>query len=230
MKKIVFLIFSALLLSSANPATAQETASSSGSPTLEETGKAVKERIRKWSEQNSEKIKGTIDQLSQQKRGFIGQVERVTKESLTITNNKGTEIIPIDEQITLLKANQKISIDDIAVDDWLVVMGLVIDDVFTPKRILVSTKSLRPKHHLVILGTITGQSPTTITILSRQNQEINLKINTQTNYQDQNGDTVLSSDFIEDIQVLVVGNESQNTKTASLIRSLVSLEALQDNE
>lgn len=231
MKKLILFTFSLLLLNFANPVAAQEEeATASGTPSLEETGKAVRERIQRWSEQNSEQIKGVIDQLSQQKRGFIGQVERVTEESLTITNSKGTEIIPFNDQVTLLKANQEISIDDVAVGDWLVVMGLIIDDTFTPKRILVSSTSLRPKNHLVTLGTIIEQSSKEITILSRQNEKISFATSTKTDYQDHNGETTLKDNFIEDIQVLVIGEEKEDGKNASIIRSLVSLEALQNNE
>jgi hypothetical protein len=230
MKKLIFFTLSLLLLSFASPVAAQEEASTSGSPSPAETTQELKERIQRIVEEKSEQIKGVIDQLSQQKRGFIGQVERVTEESLTITNSKGTEIIPFDEEVTLLKANQEISVDDIAVDDWVVVMGLIIDDTFTPKRILVSSVSLRPKNHLVTLGTIIDQSSKEITVLSRQNEEINFKVTTKTKYQDRSGEAVRSSEFAEDIQVLIIANEDDDGKNASIIRSLVSLEALQNNE
>ena len=107
---------------------------------------------------------------------------------------------------------------------------LIIDDTFTPKRILVSSLSLRPKNHVVALGTIIEQSSGKITILSRQNEEVNFNINTKTQYQDQSGEVARNSEFSEDIQVLIVGDEDDDGKNASIIRSLVSLEALQDNE
>lgn len=226
-KKILLTSFSLLLLILAKPVLAQE-ATDSGSPSLEETGKAIRERFQRLGAdpKRVEKIKGIVNQLSQQKRGFIGQVDRITEESLTITNSKGTEIIPIAEEVTLLKANQKISVDEIAVGDWLVVMGLIIDDTFTPKRILVSAKSLRPKNHIIMLGTIIEQSSKKIIILSRQNEEVSLKISTKIEYQDHDGEDALGSEFTEDIQVLIIGDEDDNGKNASIIRSLVSLEAL----
>jgi hypothetical protein len=230
MKKFIISLF-LLTLSLAIPRAAQaQDASASGSPTPAETTQELKERIQRIVEEKSEQIKGVIDQLSQSKRGFIGQVERVTEESLTLTNSKGTEIIPFDDQVTLLKANQEISIDDVAVDDWLVVMGLIIDDTFSPKRILVSSTSLRPKNHLIALGTIIEQSSKEITILSRQNEEMSFDISTKTKYQDQDGKSALRSEFIQDQQVLVIGDEDDDGKNASIIRSLVSLEILQDNE
>lgn len=230
MKKFIISLF-LLTLSLAIPRAAQaQDASTSGSPNPAETTQELKERIQRIVEEKSEQIKGVIDQLSQSKRGFIGQVERVTEESLTLTNSKGTEIIPFDDQVTLLKANREISIDDVAVDDWLVVMGLIIDDTFSPKRILVSSTSLRPKNHLIALGTIIEQSSKEITILSRQNEEMSFNISTKTKYQDQDGKSALRSEFIQDQQVLVIGDEDDDGKNASIIRSLVSLEILQDNE
>ncbi|MBT3250066.1 MAG: hypothetical protein HN846_02995 [Candidatus Pacebacteria bacterium] len=229
MKKILFSILTLLVLVIVKPAMAQE-ATTSGSPSPAETTQELKERIQRIVEEKSDQIKGVIDQISQQKRGFIGQVERVTEESLTITNTKGTEIIPFDENVSLLKSNQEISIDDVAVGDWLVVMGLIIDDAFTPKRILVSSVSIRPKNHLVAMGTIIDQSSKEITILSRQNEELVFKTGTKTKYQDRSGETAFKNDFTEDIQVLIIGDEDDESKNASIIRSLVSLEALQDNE
>ena len=229
MKKLLFFILTLLSLCLVRPIMAQD-ASSSESPSPAETTQELKERIQRIVEEKSEQIKGVIDQLSQNKRGFIGQVERVTEESLTLTNSKGTEIVPFDDQITLLKANREISIDDVAIDDWLVVMGIIIDDTFSPKRILVSSISLRPKNHIITLGTIIEQSSKKITILSRQNEEMNFDISTKTEYQDQSGESISSNEFIKDIQVLIVGDEDDDGKNASIIRSLASLETLQDNE
>lgn len=229
MKKLLLFTLVLLSLYLVKPIMAQD-ASSSESPSPAETTQELKERIQRIVEEKSEQIKGVIDQLSQNKRGFIGQVERVTEESLTLTNSKGTEIVPFDDQITLLKANREISIDDVAIDDWLVVMGIIIDDTFSPKRILVSSISLRPKNHIITLGTIIEQSSKKITILSRQNEEMNFDISTKTEYQDQSGESISSNEFIKDIQVLIVGDEDDDGKNASIIRSLASLETLQDNE
>jgi len=230
MRKLILSLF-LLTLSLAMPHAVQaQDASASGSPSPAETTQELKERIQRIVEEKSEQIKGVIDQLSQNKRGFIGQVERVTEESLTLTNSKGTEIIPFDDQVTLLKANREISIDDVAVDDWLVVMGLIVDDAFSPKRILVSSTSLRPKNHLIALGTIVEQSSKEITILSRQNEEMSFDVSSKTQYQDRDGESARRGEFIQDQQVLVVGDEDDGGKNASIIRSLVSLETLQDNE
>lgn len=194
---------------------------------FEEIGKKVRQAAEKYQSDAGE----VLSKLAQRKRGFIGQVEHVTEESITVTNSKGTQMISIDETTTLLKASRKISIDDIAIDDWLVVMGLVEEDeVFTPVRILVSSSSLRPPNHIVTLGTIVDQSRTTLTLLSRQNEELSFTLNTDTEYQDQDGKIVDNNEFIQDMQVLAVGARDEDGNTATVIRSLVSLTTLQANE
>lgn len=228
-KKTLLFTLSLLLLFLVTPVTAQE-ATDSSSSILDDDKKIENMKRYLQNAADNPNVKKILGELSQQKRGFIGQVERVTKENLTLTNSKGTEIISFSDQVTLLKANKEISIDDVAVDDWLVVMGLIIDDTFTPKRILVSSTTLRPQNHIVILGTIIDQTNSELTLLSRQNEEISFDLNKKTQYQDHDGVVSKGSEFIEDLQVLVVGYENDEGKVASVIRTLVPLETLQNNE
>lgn len=194
---------------------------------LKELGKKVKEAAEKYQSQAGE----VLSQIAQRKRGFIGQVERVTEESITLTNSKGTQVVAIDEEVTLLKANQEISIENVSIDDWLVVMGLVEeDDSFTPVRILVSSTTLRPEDHFVALGTIIDQSATQLTLLSRQSEELTLTLSLETEYQDHDGSLATGTEFVQDMQVLVVGTKNDEGKTVNVVRALVSLEALQNNE
>lgn len=225
MKKFFCLTASILILTIAQPVLAQEATQSSSKD--EEVKINLKKIIQEASKNpNVQKVLG---ELSQSKRGFIGQVNRVTEESLTLTNSKGTEIIAFDETVTLLKNNQEISIDEVAVDDWLVVMGLMIDDAFVPKRILVSSGSIRPQNHLITMGTIVEQTSKEITVLSRKDEEIKFAISSKTEYQDHDGEAAVSNDFVDDFQVLIVANEDEDGKNANVIRSLVSLETIQDD-
>lgn len=225
MKKFLCLTASILILTIAQPVLAQEATQSSSKD--EEVKINLKKIIQEASKNpNVQKVLG---ELSQSKRGFIGQVNRVTEESLTLTNSKGTEIIAFDETVTLLKNNQEISIDEVAVDDWLVVMGLMIDDAFVPKRILVSSESIRPQNHLITMGTIVEQTSKEITVLSRKDEEIKFAISSKTEYQDHDGEVAVSNDFVDDFQVLIVANEDEDGKNANVIRSLVSLETIQDD-
>jgi hypothetical protein len=207
---------------------AQE-ASSSTKPSPEEVTKANLERIRRIVEEKGDQIKGVIDQISQQKRGFIGQIQRITEESITLTNRRGTQVVTLSGEVTMLKAGKEIKIEDVAVGDWVLVLGLIKDEIFTPKRILVSTASLRPKDHFVELGTITALNRSEISILSRQNEAITINLNKKTAFEDRQGEKASSQDFIEDIQVLIVGYQDDEGKTATTVRALISLESLQDN-
>ncbi|MBU0576198.1 hypothetical protein KJ707_00195 [Patescibacteria group bacterium] len=217
-----------LLLAMPIAVTAQEATDSSSSIFDQTKTENIKKLLQKTA--NNPNVKKVLGELSQRKRGFIGQIERVTAESLTITNSKGTEIIPIDNQVTLLKANKEISIDDLAIGDWLVIMGLIVDDAFTPKRILVSSATLLPKNHVVMLGTIVDQTKNKLTLLSRQNEDVSFDLNIKTQYQDHDGKIVKNSKFIKDLQVLIVGYENDEGKAASIIRTLAPLETLQGNE
>lgn len=207
-----------------HPLRAQDSTSSS------ETTKKLKERIERIVEEKRDQIQGAIDNLSQRKQGFIGQVTRVSEEAITIKNSKGTIIVPIDETVALIKGGQDISIDDIAVDNWLLVIGFVEDDTFTPRRILVSTNTLRPRSHLVSLGTIQSLTSSELQIRSRLgDEEINFILSSKTEFQDLEGSEVSQSDFSNDLQVLVVGYQDEDNKRATVIRALATLDDETDN-
>lgn len=233
MKQIIFqLLFVTSLFYGLNwlikPIYAQEI-NGSATPSSEEVTKANLERIKRIIEEKGEKINGAIDQISQQKRGFIGQVQRVTAESITLINHKGTEMITLDNNVSILKNAKEINVADIAVKDWLIVMGLIENEIFTPKRILVSSTSLRPKDHFVQLGTITALTKSKITILSRQSETFTLDLNKNTKFEDKQAQITKQNLFTEDIQVLVVGYQDEKGKTATHVRALISLESLNDN-
>lgn len=196
-------------------ATTEETASKSGvfDPQV------VKELIKRV------KVKGENEELSQRKRGFIGQVERLTEESVTLENQHGTQVVPVNATVKFLKNGRHIELTDVAVGDWLVVMGLIEDDAFSAKRILVSSASLRPKTHLVTLGTIVAQDRSQLEIVSRQKEELEFDLDSSTTYQDFAGQEIERTQLIKDLQVLVVGTEDDTGKTALIIRALASLDS-----
>lgn len=227
MKKLSLILTIAfcLIFSSSAMVSAQEEAT-----TESEVNKSLMERIQKTVKEQGEQIRGAIDQLGQKKRGFIGQVTRVTAESLTVENIKGTEVVAVDDSVEILKSGSEISLDDIAVDDWIIVMGVLdLDDTFTVKRMLVSSASLRPQNHQVELGTIIEQDGDQITILSRKSEQIAFQITRSTEFQDSDGTEVDETDFETDLQVLIVGYDDDGEVNASTIRSLAPLEALQND-
>jgi hypothetical protein len=220
------LLLSFLLLSSvAAPALAEEASSSPA------TTQKLKERIEKIVGEKKDQVQGAIDELSLEKRGFIGEVQRVTEETITVRSQKGTEIISVHDDMTILKAGKPIEIGTIAVGDWLVVIGYVEDDALVAKRILVSSETLRPRNHVVALGSVVERTSKQLTVLTRKGEEVVFTVSTNTDYQDKDGEDAKATEFTKDVQVLVIGYETDSGKIATKVRSIVSLELLQeDNE
>lgn len=226
MKKTIASVLVAILFlgNVAIPVSAQEAASSPA------TTQKLKERIEKIVGEKKEQIQGAIDELSLRKRGFIGEVQRVTEETITVKNHKGTEIISIHDDMTILKAGKPIAVESIAVGDWLVVIGFIEDDTLIAKRILVSSETLRPLNHVVALGSVVERTSKELTVLTRKGDEVTFAVSTKTAYQDKDGETARATEFTEDMQILVIGYETDSGKIATKVRSVVALEFLQDNE
>ncbi|MBD3279587.1 MAG: hypothetical protein GF390_02645 [Candidatus Pacebacteria bacterium] len=201
------------------------------SPTIDPadpTTKNLKERIEKVVEEKKDQIKGTIDDLSQKSYGFIAQVQRLTEETITVENQDGTQILAIDDQVTLVKDGQEIELTKVAVDDWLIIMGYQEDAEFNPKRIVVSSESLRPSPHLVMFGTIKSLSRSKLDLEPRQKQNetevLSLTLSQNIEFQDLQGETSQTSLFTEGLQVLVVGYQNEDgEQIITTIRSLAPL-------
>lgn len=196
----------------------EQTETASGSATFENIKKIIKENI-----ENS-KVKGAIDNLLNRRVALIGEVSRVTGETITITNRLGTRIIPISEAIAITKAGKSVEISDIAVENWVTVLGRTVDDTFSPVFVDISTESLRPKPQYVGIGTITEITNTTLTILPRSGEsEKTIKLVRNTTYEDQAGEEINLSQLTEDITVLVTGFELESGVEALTVRSLATI-------
>ena len=214
----------ALLLGNSSMAFAQE-----ASPGADTT-KKLRERIERVVDEKRDQVQGTVDDLSNKRRGFVGEVQRVTEGAITVKNHKGTQILPIGEETTLVKAGKTIGIDTVAVGDWAIVIGVIEDDAFSARRIIVSSESLRPRTHAVALGSITNRTTKELTILSRNGETLTFMVNTKTSYQDRDGEKAKADQFIKDMQVLVVGYEGTEGKVATTVRTIVPLDLMEDNE
>lgn len=205
----------ALNLSLANVAHAQEATSSP------QTTQNLKARIERIVEEKKDQITGIINNLDSTKQGFIGQVIRISEEAVTVKTNKATRILPITSDVELLKGTTKMKLADLAVDNWLVVMGVVEDDNFKPIRILVSTEDIRPRSYLTALGTISESDKTTFTIVPRDNPEpVEVTTNTKTVYEDSKGEEIKRTDIETDMQALVIAYDDEGEKIATRIRVL----------
>lgn len=187
----------------------------------------LSERLEQILEEKKDEIEGDLEDLSKKKKGFIGEVTRVTSDALTISTNKSPSlIIPIDETVSISKSNKTIKVQQIAVGDWLILLGYEEEDNFIPKKILVSSESLRPKTHLITIGTIQDLSKTKIDILPRNQEEtISFTLTKNTLYTDNLGEKAEQKQFVADLQCLIVGYENKDEKNVTTIRALAPFSA-----
>lgn len=220
MKKYLPILVSLLLITlSTCPVQAKaQDASNSG-----QTTESLKKRIEKLVEEKREQIKGVLSDISIQKRGFIGEVQRVSEEAITVKNPKGTHIISL-EGVSLQKAGKTIKVEEVAVGDWVVVLGFMDNGDYQAKRILVSGTSLRPPTQIVEVGTITALNATSITIETRGTQEtISLTTTKTTEYQDLQGEEIKRTLIEPDMQALVIGFDEKGKKNAIKVRILTAI-------
>lgn len=215
-----------------SPAQAQTNATDSAE-SEEEATQNLKKRIERVVQDNQAEIDQVIEDLSSEPRGFIGQVQRLSEEAITLNNPKGTQIVAVDETVDLTKAGDPIELDDIAVDDWALVMGMQQGDTFEPISISISSSSLRPKDYTVMLGSISQLSSRTVSIIPRTeqaeatNQSLEFRLDTSTSYQDLEGTALNEADLAEDVQVLLVGYvEEDGDRFATAIKALTIIEEL----
>jgi len=167
--------------------------------------------------------------MSKEKKGFIGTVTRVTEDTITIKNSKGTNILPFENTL-LFKAKKKITPDKIAVEDWALVMGWIEDDSFVPKKIIISSDTLRPKSHIVMIGTIEDIGRTEIAFKSRSSETTDaFKINKNTRYQDNMGEEAEKTDFTESSQALLIGYEDKDNSIVTVLRALAPFDIDENN-
>lgn len=189
------------------------------------TTEKLKERIEKIVEEKKDQIKGIIDNLDSTKQGFIGEVTRISEETITVKTNKSTRIIPITADIELLKDGEEVELSDIAVENWLVVMGVIEDDNFRPIRVLVSSKTLRPDPTYITVGSITEIDRSELTISPRSGEETEtIVLNNSTTYEDLNGEEIDRTDIEEETQALIIAVEDEDEKVARRIRILTVIE------
>ncbi len=201
------------------------TATASASPQPSETTQKLKDRIEKIVEEKKDQIMGVLDDLSQKKRGFIGEVQRVSAESITIKTNKETQIISLNNGATITKQGKALPVDDIAVGDWVIVISKLVDDELQPERVFVSSTSLRPTPQAVTIGNVFDINKTKITLNTKLNQEKReFLITKNTKYQDVNGDPIKASQITTDLQALVVATEASKGQELKVIRILAPLE------
>lgn len=186
-------------------------------------------RIEKVVEEKKEQVKQVLGSLVDQREGFIGEVQRISGETLTLTTSNGTRIVPISSEVSLTKASKTIDVEDIAVGNWVEILGTLDADAFAPQHVLVYENTLRPTPQKVFIGTVTDLTTTSMTVVPRDTTmpEVEVALLRSTDFQDANGEDASRTDFSEDGAVLVVALEEDDETEAQTIRSLVPLEELE---
>ncbi len=194
--------FSPLSLIYANETTEPEEASPSATDSL-------KNRIEKVVEEKKVEVNlQTSTQVNNKKRGFISQIERVSEEAITLKNEKGTQVVPVNQSVSLLKNDQETSLEDLAVGNWVTVMGVQNDDDddFEALKIVVSEDKLSPQPQVVAIGAITKLAGNELTIQPRKNDsEVVFELSSDTRLQDIEGQNITRADLFEDMQCLIAG-------------------------
>lgn len=221
------------LATAATPSPASKSAATndaSPSATPEETTMELKKRIEKVVEEKRDQVRGVISNLLSDKFGFVGEVTRLSQEALTVKQNGDSRILPITEEMTIVKNGKKITAEEIEVGNWVTILGAGTNEKFSPEIIIVSANSLRPKQKVVMLGTITKIAKTSITVLARGDQgEQTFLIPKVVKYENADGGALKITDFDEDLSVLVVGTRNDKDQLElSTVRSLTDVKATQN--
>ena len=224
----LFIIISSMFINlSQNAVYAQE--NQDETDTTPTTTEKLKERIEKIVEQRKDKVEQVLGNISSQKKGFIGQVSRVSETTLTLDVIGTTRVVPFDKTVSLLKntdsANntegKETSTENISVDNWALVMGMWEDDTLTPRKIIIFEKSPRPDTHIVSLGSLQKINKNSIKFQARGKEEVlSITLNNNTNFEDFNGEEATVSRFTEEDQALVVGYKTDKGSYATTIRAL----------
>lgn len=190
----------------------------------------LKRMIDKVVEQNKEKVQARLQEIGSRRRGFVGEIKNIREGAITLRTRLGTQVIPTDQGVELLKAGKPITIDKIAVGDWAMVIGATKDDAFIAETVEFLTTSPQPETQIVQLGTIIDLKKTTITFQSRKDEEIKtFTLAKNFTYQDNEGLKAGATNFSKNTQVLLIAQENEAGAKALLIRALAPFSKAESN-
>lgn len=191
-----------------------------------DTTEELKKRIEKAVEEKREQIKGALQGIAADEKGFIGEIQRVTDEAITIKSSDKTTIIPVTSAIQLKRKNVTIKIDDVAVGNWAIIIGKEsATGEFAPEQVLVSTETLQPKPQTIVIGNITTITAKEISVTSRLNgQKYTFAVTKNSSTENNDGTALPIKNFEKDIQVLIVGINNDTTTELKTMRALAPIE------
>lgn len=196
--------------------------------TLEETAEKSIEQVKKYLDPS--RVQGVLKEMFSNHHGIVGEVQRINDDALTIRNAQGTTILSLGSpEISITKDNETIELKDIAVGNWVTLLGYKDAEDFTPKAVLVSADSPRPNPQLVMLGMITDISTKDVTVQDRAtSEERTFAITRSTSVEDSTGEEASISDLDADVTVLVVATTQEDSEEYEVLtlRSLAALDEL----
>jgi hypothetical protein len=204
---------------SAKP-TATPKVSPSPSPSPDEKAtENLKDRIDRILEQRQEKLK-ELEQAGQRRRVFIGEVQRITERTVTIRNRTGNQSFTVSSEVVLVKNSKAATIDDIAVGDWLGIIGFLDKETIQPQLVIISSTSLLPTKFETVIGTIKQLPRNQIVITDPNGSDRTFSIVRTTQFQGSDGNTIKLQSLQTETQVIIIAKPEGETMPAVLIKSL----------
>lgn len=190
----------------------------------------LKKVIDKVVEENQAAVNAKVAAVKNRRKGVVGEVKSIREGIITLNTHRGTQVIPTDKDVQLIKSGKTILIDAVAVGDWVTVLGGFKDDDFKAEKIVVSPKALTTTKPLVMLGTIQDISSSEIQFKDRVNEEEkNWTINKASLWQDVTGAKAVVANFSESMQVLALGLETEGSTRVYAVRALAPFAKITPN-
>ncbi|MDR0462799.1 MAG: hypothetical protein LBG64_01085 [Pseudomonadales bacterium] len=188
------------------------------------------ERLASDTEQ-VQQILENYEEIGERKRGFIARVTSLRDDSLRVETLHGNEQFITPDQSTAIvsggreaRANTINLSEWVDVGDWVVIIGVENNGVFSPRRILISASSLEPETQIVKRGSIVALQRASFELQPVATESaMTFNITGDTTFQNADGTALTVDDFGVDSKVLVVGTSNGEDNTATIIRSLTSI-------
>lgn len=175
----------------------------------------------------SQQIQNQYDDVSNKNRGFIAQVSSFKDGALKlITLNQEEIFVTPDKSTTVIKKGKSATGENLelgdwfAIDDWLVLIGVQNNDLFAPRRIIISSESLAPTVPFVTRGqikTVTSKK-VDVALIGGANEVETFNLSKTVNLVDQNNETLTYKDLTVGAQVLLVGTITDDKKSLQTLR------------
>lgn len=211
----------------------------SPSPSLEpsaspDTTEKLKERIEKVL--NEQAADHRLETAAGKKKGLVGQIQRVTENIITVKNSAGIQTVTLTPQMQIIKKDRKLTPADLAIGDWITVLGYQKNEEFEPKRILVATKPLTPANLNMTIATLeeiakpkrasaSAAKATTLTLRSREDdQSFTAQVTKETKLLDATGETLAVTDLATQVQYLVLTIQPADDRQLLYLKALAPLD------